>query len=444
MPQLPKDPNAAHARRAGHVMRSQTRESWLVPLLVVPLTEIALSPMLDDEDLVHRGGKHLEGRGKDLARRARTVIEAAIREKHRLTDEDALLLVEASHDLLPLSHAFLDPPGYLLVGLAIDPVLTGEPLRREIATWIAGGNQSVPLAAFMIAQILNMTKDPMGWIPRASASHAVVTRAIDQRMFDAGIGTWEQALAMAEAHWLDRGWLDLQLWQMTTKQEVEQYLSEPKQRAEAKHDADLSKEKAQRARLQASASALESEVSALRPLKDKVEGLRADAERLRLREAELVQARDRALARVQVLEEELEEVRRDVGTEPRLSKESADPPQPLRKVVYADELPLPRTLLAGRQVFFFTGEVRKSSAEAAAESLRELGAEDIRAFCLHKGSDGPDSFPASALVVVDIRFVGHSQSGSIANRAERSKAQYLAVRSGKGSLARTVAAALLQ
>jgi hypothetical protein len=80
--------------------------------------------------------------------------------------------------------------------------------------------------------------------------------------------------------------------------------------------------------------------------------------------------------------------------------------------------------------------------EAAAESLRELGADDIRTFSLRQGSDGPDTFPPGGLVVVDIRFVGHSQSGIIADRTERSEAQDLAVRSGKGSLARTVAGAL--
>ncbi len=86
--------------------------------------------------------------------------------------------------------------------------------------------------------------------------------------------------------------------------------------------------------------------------------------------------------------------------------------------------------------------VRPSSAEATAESLRPLGADDTRTFCLRQGSDGPDAYPANALVVVDFRFLGHSQSALIADRAERSGAQYVGVRSGKGSLARVVAAAL--
>jgi hypothetical protein len=49
--------------------------------------------------------------------------------------------------------------------------------------------------------------------------------------------------------------------------------------------------------------------------------------------------------------------------------------------------------LAGRTVFFFTGELRKSSAEATAESLRALGADEIRTFCLRQGSHGPEAYP---------------------------------------------------
>ena len=77
-----------------------------------------------------------------------------------------------------------------------------------------------------------------------------------------------------------------------------------------------------------------------------------------------------------------------------------------------------------------------------ADSLRELGPREIRTFCLRKGTEGPSTFPENALVIVDIRLLGHSQSGMIADRAERSGVQYLALRSGKGGLARMVAAAL--
>jgi hypothetical protein len=82
------------------------------------------------------------------------------------------------------------------------------------------------------------------------------------------------------------------------------------------------------------------------------------------------------------------------------------------------------------------------AAEATAASLRALGPREIRTFCLRKGSDGPDAFPPTSLVVVDIRFLSHSQSGGILDRAERGGVQHLVVRSGKGGLARVVAGVL--
>jgi hypothetical protein len=88
--------------------------------------------------------------------------------------------------------------------------------------------------------------------------------------------------------------------------------------------------------------------------------------------------------------------------------------------------------------------VRRSSAEETALSLRELGASGIRTYCVQSrkgGIDGPDSLPAGSLVVVDIRWLGHSQSRPILDRAER-RVEHLVVRSGKGGLARVVAAAL--
>lgn len=180
-----------------------------------------------------------------------------------------------------------------------------------------------------------------------------------------------------------------------------------------------------------------------------MEGLRAETERLRNREAELLQARDRALARAKALEtanaklerEYTEASRRLTALTPPLEPQSE--PEPPATAPAAEEPELPTSLLTGRVVFFFTGELRRSSAEATAESLRALGAEDIRTFCLRQGSDGPDAYPPNALVIVDIRFLGHSQSRLVEDRAHRSGAQFLAVRSGKGGLVRTVATACI-
>lgn len=338
--------------------------------------------------------------------------------------------------LLPLRAAFLYPPGFRKASAGILVGLTGEPLRRQTARWVIDGPQSPACSALVAAHMLGMENDLAGWFPRAEARYAVITRALDRRMQQEGATSWEDAIRVAHRHWAGGGWRDLQVWQVTTEIVVDrQYIEEPAKRREAEEEGRLDRERAERVRLQAAVTELESE-----------------SERLRLREAGLVQARDRAQARLETLEaanvrleRERKELERRVA---ELSPPAApEPPSRVPSVPLAlhGEAPLPAALLAGREVFFFTGEVRKSSAEAIAWSLRELGATDIRTYRIEarkRAIDGPDLFPPGSLVVVDVRFMGHSQSGPILDRAARNGVEHLVVRSGKGSLARVVAAAL--
>src|SRR4051812_6474287 len=104
-----------------------------------------------------------------------------------LTDEEALPLVECSHDCLGLGCGFLYPPWYLLVGAGIPDDLTGEPLLRNVAQWIAEGPESVAFSVLVISHALAMMKDSVGWLPRANSRYAPVTRAIDRRMHGEGI-----------------------------------------------------------------------------------------------------------------------------------------------------------------------------------------------------------------------------------------------------------------
>ncbi|MBA3585681.1 MAG: hypothetical protein H0W36_14395, partial [Gemmatimonadetes bacterium] len=144
------------------------------------------------------------------------------------------------------------------------------------------------------------------------------------------------------------------------------------------------------------------------------------------------------------LESECREASRRLAAHmPPAEPDPAPEPESSVQASLATEPELPATLLAGRPVFFFTGELRRSSAEATAGSLRALGAKEVRTFCLRQGSHGPEAYPPGAVVLVDIRFLGHSQSGLIEDRAHRSGARFLTVRAGKGGLARTVAAALV-
>jgi hypothetical protein len=92
-------------------------------------------------------------------------------------------------------------------------------------------------------------------------------------------------------------------------------------------------------------------------------------------------------------------------------------------------------------VFLFTGQLRGAVAAEMGRELERIGAEEPQVHIVHKGSLGPETFPEDAVVVMDLRFLGHKHSERIEARARRSGANYLPVKSGKGGLARAVAEA---
>jgi hypothetical protein len=338
-----------------------------------------------------------------------------------------------------------------MVGIDAAPSLPVGPLLRLVADWVASSALPLPMAAFIIARALPMTKHRPMFLPKIDGYYAPVTRAIDRQLEEQGVSTWEDALALAHRFWSGTGWRDLGVWQEHTFHLVEtkdMYKTE-RELEQEEHERQRQRHRAERKRLQEAAAESQDELRRLRPLHAKVDGLRAETERLRNREAELIQARDRAVVRAKALEAVTAKLERECQEASRrlaVLMPSPEPkPEPERSsdTPMVEEQELPATLLTGRTVFFFTGELRKSSAESTAESLRALGADEIRTFCLRQGSTGPDAYPPDALIVVDCRFVGHSQSGMVGDRAGRSRAQFLTVRSGKGSLARSVAGALL-
>ncbi len=343
------------------------------------------------------------------------------------------------------------PAAFLMVGMDLLPGLPAGPLMRRVAEWVAFGALPVPMAAFICTRALSMTRHPPMFLPKIDGYYAQLTRAIDRRLEQEGVATWEDTLALAHRFWSGTGWRDLNVWQSYTfyQFETKDIYKTERELEEEENEKQRRHHRAERKRLQQAAASAQGELRRLRPLRGKVDGLRAETERLRNREAELTQARDRAVARARALEaanaqleRECKEVQHRLAAVAPSASAKPEPEVPAEGPAI-EEHELPANLLAGRTVFFFTGELRRSSAEAAAESLRVLGAGEIRTFCLRQGSDGPDNYPPHALVIIDFRFAGHSQSGVIQDRAARSGAQLLNVRSGKGSLARTVATALL-
>ena len=87
-------------------------------------------------------------------------------------------------------------------------------------------------------------------------------------------------------------------------------------------------------------------------------------------------------------------------------------------------------------VFLFTGADRGVAVQAQTAALRGLGASKVRVYDLRRGRPGPDLFPAGSVVVVDIRFAGHSQTEEIEARARRSESvTFVLVQAGGGGLA---------
>jgi hypothetical protein len=443
--------DASWSSQAGRLMRTHPRQTWLVPLLAVPLSHVALSASCTPEvlDRCVPTRDHAAMR-RDAAIIAATAAAVAASNGTRgLTDDEAWLFLQFSHDYVGIGQAILLPPSFLMVGMHAAPFLPMGPLLRLVAEWIDSAALPVPLAAFISAGVLPMTKHRPMFLPKIDSRYAQVTRAIDRRLGEEGVETWDDALALAHRFWSGAGWRDLGVWEqyaldLVVNQDV--YKTEQARQRE-EHETQRRRHRAERKRLQETAAQAHDELRRLRPLRVKVDGLRDETERLRNREAELVQGRDRAVARTKALEAANAKLERECREANRRLAALMPAPEPEPQVPVdsplAEEPELPATLLAGRTVFFFTGELRKSSAEATAESLRALGADDIRTFCLRQGSHGPEAYPPDALIVVDFRFAGHSQSGLIEERAGRSGAQFLGLRSGKGGLARTVASALL-
>src|SRR5262245_5587442 len=115
------DPKAYWAPHAGRLMRAHPRQTWLIPLLAVPLSHVALSPRCTDEILTWccPNRDHAEMR-RDAARIADLVAAVSASNGARgLSDEEALLLLLFSHDYLGLGYTILMPPAFLMVGMDI-------------------------------------------------------------------------------------------------------------------------------------------------------------------------------------------------------------------------------------------------------------------------------------------------------------------------------------
>jgi len=169
------------------------------------------------------------------------------------------------------------------------------------------------MAVFITTRALPMSKHPPMFVPKIDGYYAQLTRAIDRRLAQERVETWEDAITLAHRFWSGTGWRDLNMWQAYTfyQFETKEIYKTERELEQEEHEKQRRRHRAERRRLQDAAAQAQDELRRLRPLRAKVDGLRAETERLRNREAELTQARDRAVARAKALETTNAELERE-------------------------------------------------------------------------------------------------------------------------------------
>ncbi|MEO8448452.1 MAG: hypothetical protein ABI647_01605 [Gemmatimonadota bacterium] len=441
-------------RWAVGLMRDQTRRSWLVPLLAVPIAQVVTASdmpraflPLEDEEVVE---------ASDLGR---AVLAAAERIQgspgSELTPREALSVV----GLAMLYHGLVGQL-FLMRGVAaamlrLPAGLAGEGLVRQLAGAI-GERPETPARLAVLAEPLlsHLAREDRGrsFLPVPHAFFTPIARAFDRRCYELGFCNWADALRHAASVWTAEAWRGLLMAYAAGSipaliQTFDEHDAGARPAPVVQALPPTGKPKGEKRWKRSDERELNQLRERLAAAETKAESARAAATAAQLREAELVHARDRAQARVielsarvESFERDLKDVRGRLAVHEATIRRLTDPgtPEPTVPEPIAPP-PLPTNLLHGRAVFFFTGVARGSVARAQAESLRALGAVDIRLYDMGQGRPGPNVFPPGSVVIVDVRFVGHSQTEEIEARVRRSDVTYLVLQAGEGGLAARVA-----
>jgi hypothetical protein len=185
---------------------------------------------------------------------------------------------------------------------------------------------------------------------------------------------------------------------------------------------------------------------------DEIGALRAERDRLRQERDRFADRHARVQSRIESLERELgvaDEARRDAQHRvDSLTKERDGLAEQLA-IVRAVELALspgapalPSDVLKDRRVMVFTGLESGDARDGLAERFYAFGAARVDCYWTDK-ERGPDLFPSDAIIAIDLRFMGHSDSHTIEQRARSAGAWYYRGRHGTSTMAQATAAAFL-
>ncbi len=369
----------------------------------------------------------------------------------------ALPLLTPLRPILDAAHPPDDEGGGSLLdalpGL-IDPSVAAEwlgvpdidlPVQSLIRRWKAWTEREQPAPVIAaIAAVLLASRHEDGLLDQAARPLA---RELFHYVRRAGILTWEDAQAHAVAWWREPG-AESGVWALAVRSLASRvaeagfddppHTADPRPAAPAVHG-DAAPEGAHHAR----------EVSKLRDdlqrARAESQRLREDAAHLRLESEQLRVARTQLRARVRELEAESGPLRTERDRLDRYAhalktllaekKAAADAGHP-DPIPDPPEDGWPSDLLAGLLIVLCTGQDRAGARTAMADELRQAGAEVV----VHEANGKmPDRFPAEALVVCDVRFIGHAAADRVRAAAARSGTRVLEVRAGQGGIVRAVA-----
>lgn len=99
---------------------------------------------------------------------------------------------------------------------------------------------------------------------------------------------------------------------------------------------------------------------------------------------------------------------------------------------------VPKDALAARSVLLFTARESGTARDAMRDALLDYGAADVTVYMSDR-ERGPATVPADALVVLDVRFMAHSDYYALVRLAEKSGAWYCAAERGASLIGREVA-----
>lgn len=353
-----------------------------------------------------------------------------------------------------LEHVALVFDSGVLVGwLELEgPDLPLPVMTRRAKAWYRRAEPPVPIAALAAAAMSDGSVPSL--VQRGARPGRTLAHDLYRYAQTRGVTTWGAAHAVAADYWSDPGHRTEQLLVAWRAALVSLELSDLvlPETGRMMADADLEGE---------APSADPEKPDEIVPDPVVVAALAARAElEARCRELERVsqeqqveleqsrESRDRARSRLNAQKESLDPLKLELARQSKLIRSLTNQFAELRATADTGTIdPIdpppeegwPDDLLSGIAIVLFSGQERTGVRNSMGDALRAVGAEvDVR--------DGngkreiPERFAPDTLVICDVRFMSHTFSGLIKDRARRSDVRCVELRHGEGGIVRAVAA----